>query len=113
MRDCLEALGASVEVVGTVVDGEAVGFAVYHEMAFGDAVGKAAGAFAEAGAIMVVALCLAIAEDYVSEIAVTVRHVYADYSGTETAQDCGRAAVIGNGITVDRLSFGGPAPEFS
>ena len=69
----LEALGAAVQVVGAVVDGQRVFHPVQGELALGDAVGESAGHLSGAGAVGKIIVGILIADHDVFQLAVPVR----------------------------------------
>ena len=91
----LEAVGAAVEVVGAVVDGEAVFLSVDNEVPSGYAVGISARHFSGAGAVGYVVGWVGIAENHIGELARAVGYVNLYDAGAESAEHYRCAAGVG------------------
>ena len=102
----LEAVGAAVERVGAVVDGELVGGAVDGELAVGDAVGISTGGFTCTRTVAEVGFGVVVAEHHVGECAVGFGEFYGNYACSERREHY-LCAVVVSYCKPCNFSFGG------
>ena len=85
-------------MVGAIVNRQSVLYSVERELAQGDAVGIAAGAFAGARAVDEIALRLGIADHHVGELAFAVGNIDGHYGRADAAEHYARAALVCQGV---------------
>ena len=100
----------SVQVVGAVVDGQGIFHAVQGEFSLGDTVGKAPGNFPAARTVGHIIGRIFIADNYVLQLAVTVRHHNPDNGRADACELYIGAGSVFEGVQENVFSAGQGAP---